>query len=521
MYHLRVRHTLSKVLLPLLVGAAIVSLTSAARGQDLNGYLSNLILTHKLSATDQNPIKLGVMIIDDSGTVLANLNEKEQFIPASNMKLVTSACALKILGSDFTFRTTFGLLGDDLVITGDGDPALADPVLLEELEPPMDTDDLLGGLVGAVKQAGVEELDEIIVDDRVFDREYVHPSWPLDQLNRWYCAEVSGLNVHKNVLWVFPAPASGSSGTVKYAIEPDSPWIEMDVRARRAERGGNAIALTRPKTVNRFRMTGKVATVMSKPVSVTLHNPPRYFGRLMANRLIAAGIVVDLQDRLAPGDLESAPAGIRLADADEDLMPDRVIAEITTPMDLILERCNTDSQNLFAEALIKRVGNAVTGEPGSWSNGAAVERMVLTQMLGPSEATRVVVADGSGMSRLNRVTPGVMVNLLLEMQGDSELSIAYLNSLATPGRGTLRKRFLSKKPENLVQAKSGYLDGVLCLSGYVTDEASGRRVMFSILCNEVPKTKNSNAKLFQESIVLLIDQWISQKAGAAAEAIGG
>jgi D-alanyl-D-alanine carboxypeptidase/D-alanyl-D-alanine-endopeptidase (penicillin-binding protein 4) len=148
----------------------------------------------------------------------------------------------------------------------------------------------------------------------------------------------------------------------------------------------------------------------------------------------------------------------------------------------VLARCNKDSQNLFAEALIKRLGHEATGEPGSWSSGAAAERMFLSRALGP-QAARFVIDDGSGLSRDNRVSAELLTGVLLAMHRNPTLAKTYRESLSVGGKdGSLRLRFRGRGFASTVEGKSGYIDGVIALSGYIRQGDDD--YAFSIMLND-------------------------------------
>src|SRR5690606_31934701 len=243
-------------------------------------------------------------------------------------------------------------------------------------------------------------------------------------------------------------------------------------------------------------------------------------GRLLAERMKDLGA-------MRPG--PDAAAQVRLAGADENLPEGRVVATVRTPLATVLERCNTDSHNLYAEALFKLAGNTVTGQPGSWLNGAAVVRMQIQDRLGGSEAMNVTIADGSGMSRTNRITPSFMTRWLGSIAAEARLRETFIDSLARPAgpTGTLRSRFQRATLANRVRAKSGYLNGVRTLSGYVIHEETGRTVAFSILVNDIgPKARHDKIKQMQEDIVEAVDDWLSDEVlsdpeAQPVEAIGG
>jgi D-alanyl-D-alanine carboxypeptidase/D-alanyl-D-alanine-endopeptidase (penicillin-binding protein 4) len=473
---------------------------SHASGQSLSDEIDRAIAGSKLGTA-----RIGISVVDaSSGRVLAQRNDQEAFIPASNMKLLTSGAALLVLGEDFAFRTEFRRDGGRLVVVGGGDPALADPELLARLSPPVTVEDVVGKVVEAAAKSGAAEFTEIVVDDRVFDREFVHPQWPVDQLNRWYCAEVAGINFHTNTLSVFPRPGrEGVGRPPEITTEPAGDWIEISAGTSKTASGGTTnVWLTRAVDANRFQLHGKVATAVKEPVLVTLHDPPDFFGRMLSDRLDKRGI------RCGP---------VRRA-SDGDVFGGEVIAVATTHIDDILARCNADSYNLYAEALLKRMGRDVSGEPGSWSNGAAVVRMMITQTVGAGAGTGTVISDGSGMSRQNRLTPRLMTSWLAALQKRAGIGEAFLASLAGAGESTLRNRFEQRAPENTLQAKTGYIKGVRALSGFLTSPETGRRVAFSILINDLKGEHDAAGKRVQETIVLLIDAWLTEQAAEFAGA---
>ncbi|MBL8763847.1 MAG: D-alanyl-D-alanine carboxypeptidase/D-alanyl-D-alanine-endopeptidase [Phycisphaerae bacterium] len=492
----------------LLAACAVSSPVVEVRGQPLDREVESLVAQSKLG-----PVRVGICVVDTaSGRVLAEHNARDSFMPASNMKLLTSGAAVLVLSPDFEFRTTLFMDNGRLVIKGAGDPALADPVLLEQMH--MGVDGLVRALVDGVSAKGVREVREVIVDDRVFDRDYIHPSWPKEQLNQWYCAEVSGLNFHTNILSVFASPATRPGSTPSIRTEPSADWIELTNKSQTVSTGSTSIWLAREAAANRFTVFGSVRAALDKPVEVTMHEPALVFGRLVADRLGAAGF------RNTDGTSPRA----RLAD-EKDEFPTAAQAEtlavVRTPLNVVLERCNVSSHNLYAESLIKRLGHEATGQPGSWANGAAVLRMQLNAKLGPDTdgGGSTVVADGSGLSRENRVTPLLLAQWLRAMHADKATKDALLESMPVAGEeGTLKKRFRGKKLGHEVRAKSGFINGVQCLSGYVVDHDTDRCVAFSVLINDItPKTPFGKAKELHESVVATIDKWLTRTSRSAAE----
>jgi D-alanyl-D-alanine carboxypeptidase/D-alanyl-D-alanine-endopeptidase (penicillin-binding protein 4) len=482
---------------------------SAALGGPLSGKVSALI-----NRTDLGGATVAVHAIDlDTGAEVIAHNANLASIPASNMKIITSGAALSVLGTEFVFRTEIrvdtSVSPPRLILVGSGDPALGDPVLLERPEVGLTLERLFDQIAAALKAQGVERISEVVVDDRVFDRDYVHASWPTDQLNRWYCAELGGLNFFRNVVTIYTEPTSDNSSPVTTLV-PDAPWIELANRARTDTAGTNTAWVSRPNPSDAMTLLGKVRT--RTEIQVSIHNPPLYAGRVIANELAKRGVTPP--DRWAYDH-------VRLA-AETDKFPDaKPVIVITTPLGDVLRRVNTDSHNLYAEALFKRMGNQVTGEPGSWSNGAAVTRMVISDALGHEMAESTSIADGSGMSRLNKVRPATITSFMRWLSRDQARWDAFNASLAVPGEGTLRSRFGNTELSTQVAAKSGYLTGVYALSGVLTDPDSGRRVAFSILINDVPGAQARNARPLHEQIVAEIDRWLVPNKAARPANLGG
>jgi D-alanyl-D-alanine carboxypeptidase/D-alanyl-D-alanine-endopeptidase (penicillin-binding protein 4) len=434
----------------------------------------------------------------ETGTVLIDENAGVMMIPASNLKLFTSGAALHVLGPDFEFRTRAIIDGERLVIVGDGDPGFGDPELLKLMQVGdrmgLGVEEFLQMWVTAVREAGIHRLASVTVDDRVFDRNFVHASWPADQLNRRYCAEVAGFNFHGNVLHCYPRPGQGHRPDVQL-FQPSANWLVITNRATTKDgpHDRNDVWIARHKDTNDLTFYGNVKFPYRTPTPVTAHNMPEFFARLLADRLAAAGIPVD---------------GWGVADQAMPPASGHVLAPlIATPISTAVTRCNRDSQNLYAEALLKRTGYALTNDSGSWINGAAVVRHVVHERLNSSKlAVQLVIHDGSGLSRGNRVAAGTLTAWLNTFHGDDRIGEIFIQSLAQAGRsGTLSKRFRNVDLHGTtVHGKSGYIRSVSCLSGYVTTPDQQRR-SFAILINGLDEAGSvAKAKRLQERILASI-----------------
>lgn len=452
-------------------------------------------------------MSIGVSVVDlRTGRRLAEVRAYEPLIPASNMKLLTSAAALMTLGEGFLFETRFVLAGDRLVVVGSGDPGLGDPALLSALPEPMDVEKLLDFIAETIVQAGPGAIREVVIDDRVFERPSVHESWPRDQLQHYYCAEVGGLNFHLNIVNVFARPTSLNQ-PARVAIEPMASGVEIDNTTRTVATQTSAgrphtsaLAVLRDDAGNRLRVSGAISRSIAVPTAV--RDGAMLFGEMLAERLDQKGLTI--------GQAHQLPRGAVRRAADGERFEGRTLLFIKTPLPEVLRRCNTDSYNLHADALFKRLGHDLTREPGSWALGSAAVRTVLIDTIGPGSLDGLRIADGSGMSRHNRVSPATLSALLAHMNlhGGHSTRVLYRESLARSGQGTLRNNFLSERElRHDVLAKTGFLNGVRSISGYIAPKGGGEPVVaFSILMNNFKPTDSLRSRELRNELVRLIDR---------------
>ena len=454
-----------------------------------------------VSRTDLHKGNAGIYIIDTStGEAIVDIDANDGMIPASNQKLLTSGAALHILGSDFAYRTQLFYHEDDLILVGDGDPTFGDmelagltdwgterQMLAEEIKP----------WVKAVFDTGVKEIETLWVDDRIFDQNFIHPSWPSDQINNWYCAQVSGLNYHLNVFHFFPYPNKGTTASLG-SYTPVMPWVTINNRTSSKTGKGNnsSFWVARSPNSNKITTRGNVKSKHTVPVKVAFHDPAIVLGETLAATLRLNGISVGEVKRVP----ETNQASTEYLGSGAELLFLR-----ETPIAHVLKRSNRDSHNLYAESLLKRLSASATGRSGTFDEGAKAVANIVAQRLG-SVQRGLSPSDGSGMSRKNSVSPKTLTRWLASFQLSEPVGKAFLESLATPGNGTLRTRFKKVPLEGAtVHAKSGYILGVSSLSGYIVFDNGREPIVFSIIVNNV-KGSIKNAKAMQEQIIAITIQ---------------
>jgi len=397
------------------------------------------------------------VVMIPTGREIFSVQPDRPMIPASNMKLVTTAAAVTVLGREFTFHTCVYLVGRDLVVVGGGDPTIDGRF----------TDGRPGHFLlqwaQHLKRAGLTRVEgDLVVDDGLFDQEYVHPHWPVNQLHKWYCAPVSALSLNENCIRVMVEPCEDrSQAVVRLAPHLRSVEVLTDDLSVATRAGDHRWGVRRHPTRDQLTVYG--AVFQAHDVLVAVHSPPLYFGDAFRTALEDTGIHVAGRVRHQPGvDLD----GARLLHTHRSsLLPALVV-------------CNKSSRGFYAEMLLKMLGTRLGR--GTWAHGRdVVDRFLRERDLAP-EGYRM--DDGSGLSRENRLTARQLVGLLLWM-AKQPYGDAFRNTLAVGGvDGTLDSRLTNAAVKGRVFGKTGYIAGVRALSVYLFTRR-GRWLAASFLFN--------------------------------------
>ncbi len=424
-------------------------------------------VSSKISAIINKPalskVTFGVQVLNAAdGSVVFSHNGDRALIPASNMKIITTAAALHILGADYKFCTKVYFHNGNLVIQGSGDPLLGDMVTLEKNGKSFEWE--FDEIINAIKTNQIMEINNIIVDSSVFDDQLVHPSWPANQLNRDYAPQVCGINYNGNFIEITAYP---SGGKVAYTKKPDTGYISVSNQASVTQERKNTIWVSRLAGSNNMTLYGKCYQ-KAVPVRVTVHRPAVYFGYILAEKLIKSGI--NLTGSIVERHIELT------ADS-------KVLTEFNTPLKDVMIRSNRDSFNLAAECLAKKISAAKSagGIGGQWKHAGQVVKEYLDGA--GIDTTGFQFDDGCGLSRNDKVSAAMLVKVLMEVYKSPEKKY-FIDTLAVGGvlgSSPVRRYFTEPKYKGRVYAKSGTIDGVKALSGYCDTEKGF--FIFSIISN--------------------------------------
>ena len=470
-----------------LLGIGCLALSSVAHG-GLTAEIDS-ILTNKALSKNQFGVKI-VRLGDSAANsqLVYEKNADTPRLPASNLKLTTTATALETLGPDFQFKTVLLGRDGDLALIGDGDPTFGDAELLKKSG--WDVTTVFKNWADALKQRGITSVKDVYVDDSIFDQNFVPANWPENQRQKRYVAETAGFNLNANCL-DFYLQTTGRGEVVNFKTDPPTDYGTIGNTCKTGT--SNAVWLSRKLEGNEIILKGETNANNEEPISVTIHDPPMFAAETFKCVLKDDGIAVTgeaKRDRTIRASTTQPASGAAWTS----------LAVHSTPIAAVLDRANKDSMNLYAESLCKRIGAATTGESGSWENGtAAVGAFLVSCGIKPEEFN---LDDGCGLSKKNDIAPDGLAKVL-EHEYFSPNRTVFQDSLAVAGKdGTFEKRFRESGLVGRVFGKSGFVDGVSTLSGYLQAK-DGHWYVFSIMMNGVSDI--ATAKQLQEKIVGAVD----------------
>jgi D-alanyl-D-alanine carboxypeptidase/D-alanyl-D-alanine-endopeptidase (penicillin-binding protein 4) len=416
-----------------------------------------------------------------AGTVIADIQARKSVIPASNLKLVTSAVALSVLGPEITLHTFLEYdgridkktktLNGNLYIRGEGDPTLGSCAFsIETCD-----DSVFSRWLGAIKKLGINKISgNIIGDDSYLDYMPIPPGWLWLDIGNYYAAGTSGLCFSENLYTLFFKP--GPSVNDPAAIIRTEPVIEdmyffNHVLTGPVGSGDNGYIYSVPWQ-NLQQTEGTIpAGVPEFSIKGAMPDPALHVARRLKELLGKESVTCD-----------GEATTMRIFSVNNI---SRVTFDTLTspPLYKIITRLNKKSVNLYAEQLLKIIGRKETGS-GTLEAGLSV----VENWLGEHDIDMegVFIEDGSGLAYTDRVTTKFLVDLLGAMKSDPYFNYFY-DSLPIAGdpddTGTLKNFCTGTEAAGNVHAKTGSHVRVRSHSGYVHNR-SGQLIAFSMIAND-------------------------------------
>jgi D-alanyl-D-alanine carboxypeptidase/D-alanyl-D-alanine-endopeptidase (penicillin-binding protein 4) len=484
--------------------SAVSEKLSAAK----NGDLANRIDT-AIDGSELGAARWGISVISMAdGSTFYTRDADKLFTPASNMKIYTTGVALDLLGSDYRWRTSVyansqpdldGRIQGDLVLYGRGAPDLV----------ANSKDENRGSLARLAEDLyarGVRVVSgNVIGDESYFRGDPLGDGWQWTDLQWYFAAEASALSINGNEVDINFVPSGKAGESIVRTTDTEDHVTIQNRMAATDQNARSTIGVHRGLSDNNIEVWGEFAPGSKGfGARLSVHNPALWAAKLFVRALKARGIQVEGQtlsrDSRVPQSQRFDPSRfVELA-----FVQSQPLSEIT-------KKTNKESNNLFAELILRTLGRERgemaapalgTGrERGDDEAGLAVIRVWLTRA--GIATTRLALHDGSGLSRLDLVTPDANARLLVALARTASGSV-FKESLPVAGRdGTLGGRL--KTVADKVSAKTGSLTYNNSLSGYLTS-ADGQTWAFSIMCNDQTGRGNS---------IHLVDQIVTLLAGSA------
>lgn len=429
----------------------------------------------------------GVQVVSlKSGETLYAQNPVTLLMPASNMKVVTTAVTADRLGWTRTFETTLaspalvdgGVLQGDLFIVGSGDPSLGGR--------PGATAAVLDAWAAQLKAAGITRVaGRLIGVDDVVDDEGLGQGWAWDYLDAAYATPAGGLSFNENTvqLTFVPGAEAGASAAVLGAPAGHGLTIVGAVTTGAADSQVSVSYRRLPGSAT-LTVGGSVPLGRSDIVrSVAVDNPTLFTAGVVRAGLAERGVVVSG----AAADADDLPEKPALTGA-------RTLATWTSPpLAEILRVLMKVSQNLYAESMLDLLGVSKAADgapvPGSAGGGRTAVRDTLAAWGIPPES--YVMADGSGLSRYNYLSADLLVRVLTRMFREPVHQGPFLDTMPIAGvDGTIAGRMKGTPAERNARAKTGSIANARALSGFVTS-ADGEPIVFACIVNNftVPQSQ--------------------------------
>ena len=434
-----------------------------------------------------NNASIGILVVDvKSGKNVLEHNSATSLVPASTLKLLTSAAALETFGSEHTFKTVLtydgqisenGRLNGNIVIRGLGDPTFLSALFDEHYG------NVFEDFVNAIEEAGIKSISGNVVGDiSYFGQQQIADTWIWEDIGNYYGSPAYGLNIYDNTYFMtFKTDEAGSAAHL-IKIDPPMPWLKFENHVTAANNNRDnayiygsylsdqrVIKGTIPKNRKSFTIKGAIPD----PAFLAAH---QLLSKLEENGVYVSG---DPVSDYKPGKLPHS----------------QLLLEIESPpLSDIIFQLNMKSINLYAETLLLHLAKTKDGDCSIESGCGALSTFWGEKGM---DISGLYLEDGSGLSRANAITAEQLVFVLQYMQTKSKYSESFLRSLPVAGKsGSLRNFGSGTNLENKLKAKSGYMSRVMCYAGYLTTEPD-QQLVFAIMVNNYNCTNAEMRRLLE------------------------
>jgi D-alanyl-D-alanine carboxypeptidase/D-alanyl-D-alanine-endopeptidase (penicillin-binding protein 4) len=452
-------------------------------------YIPSVFGTNPIDVFTNNPLmanaNISLLVRElETGRTIASYRPTNSTIPASTIKLITSATALELFGSDYRYQTKLEIDGSiskdsvlrgNIFIRGSGDPTLGSSKMGDV--------NFLDKWVQSIKNVGIRKvIGEIIPDASIFDNEGVNPKWTWEDIGNYYAAGAYGISYMDNTFQLILR--SGAVNTTPQIIRtvPNLPQLVFDNHLKSTTIGFDSAYFYCAPYSNFKTIRGAIpANVKEFCIKGDIPNPGLLLAEHFKDRLQAYGITI-----VKPEIIQSSVSKTR----------NEIYTHFSPPLHEILKEINEHSNNHYAEHVFRTL--ALKNEPIGSNQGAITILKSYWKSKG-LPVHQLVQHDGSGLSPSNAVSALFYVQLLSYMHTKSAHSKAFISTLPVAGvNGTLSKFLKGTRLQAKVKAKSGTISRVKCYAGYM--DVKDKKYTFAIMVN--------NANGSSKAVTTKIEQFL-------------
>ncbi|MCW8345259.1 serine-type D-Ala-D-Ala carboxypeptidase [Vibrio sp. ZSDZ65] len=406
--------------------------------------------------------------IEQTSSPLINQHTQDYFPPASTLKVVTALAAKLSLGDEFRFKTTLSTAGNDVIIRYSGDPSFSRKDLRAMLR--------------KVKASTGSKIHSVWLDNRAFSGYNRAVGWPWDILGVCYSAPASAITLDGNC--VQGALYTNNDGTTRIHIPAHQPIVAMSTArsvTKQQQQDQHCDLELRTTPENRYSLDGCVVQRQSPlPLNFSVSSPATFTQAVIRDEMDKLGVTIT--------------GSISIGAPENTEFIERVSHQ-SAPLPELLATMLRDSNNLYADNILKTIGATHFKQPGSFNNGTAAVKAILKQQAN-IDIDSAVLEDGSGLSRNNRVTATQMADVLHYVyRHDATLDLITLLPISG-NNGTLKYRQSMRKPpiKGALSAKSGSLFGTYNMMGYGLNSQGKVETIFVQLVTDYHLDKSQTAK---------------------------
>lgn len=461
--------------------------------EDLVKDINNLINIPELFNAN-----IGVSIYSISkNQYIYNLNQNKNFIPASLLKLFTSYSGLFFLGKNYSTFTEFytngivnkkGVLLGDLVVRSNGNLAIKYS----------NYESVFSDLVASLDSVGIKSIKgNLVIDNSYFDNVYYPLGWAIDDIKYNYSAQISAVNFNNNIIDIHLNSDAEIGELAKFESKPSTNYVTIENNVQVVgENGESNVYFDRYFSSNVIKIWGKLKNndYVKKPyrIEVSIDNPALYFANVLYEYLSDNNIRINgniIEHTIEDNNLDYSPFYLMAMNQGETI-------------EEIIKQINSKSDNLYSEILLKLIGKEKTGV-GSIHKGLEQIHKLAEDIGIPSSGLKLY--DGSGLSRLNLISPSAIIRLLNYVAAQKDFN-TFRSSLSRPNeKGTLKNRFKGTNAEKKIWAKTGSMNYVNNIAGYIISN-DGEMFSFAICFNNYT-TPSSTIRNIQDLILMRLSSF--------------